>query len=82
MLCVFSFIRMSTAILIELDVETLKIIRKGKKITQADLARSAGLGVRGYQKIEQGETTNPGIQTLARICEVLGVKLMQILREE
>jgi len=66
---------------VEVDRETLLSIRRGKKFRQDQLAESAGIGLRTYQQIEKGETENPGIQTLSKICDALGVHLLQILRE-
>jgi len=78
---VFRLYYMDLADLVAVDKETLRIIRRGKGFTQAQLAVAAGIGVRSYQSIESGETLNPGIQTMGRICDALGIKLMQILWE-
>jgi len=72
---------MSIVELIEVDTDTLRIIRKGKKLTQANVAQAIGISTRSYQSIESGDMPNPGVQTMGKICDVMGIQLMQVLRE-
>ena len=53
----------------------LKERRARSDISQERLARDANITLRHYQKIENGEVTNPGINTILRLFAVLGANL-------
>lgn len=53
---------------------TIKERRKFLKITQENLADIAGISERTLRDIEKG-ITNPELESLMSICEVLGLKL-------
>lgn len=46
------------------------------------LARNAGLPLTTLLHIIDGSSRNPGIYTMERICEELGVSLTDIMRED
>ena len=50
----------------------VRYIRRGLDITQAQLAEMAGISTAFVGHIERG-TRVPSVETLARICKVLGV---------
>ena len=56
----------------------LKAARKKKNMTQAEVAKKAGLGTNYYACIERGEE-NPSGNKLESIFKVLGVKSSKIL---
>jgi transcriptional regulator with XRE-family HTH domain len=67
---------------VSVDIEALRTLRKGKKLTQAEVAERASLSVKGYQMVENGETPNPGIVTLGLICDAIGIRIFQIVVED
>jgi y4mF family transcriptional regulator len=48
--------------------------RKSRKIVQAELADIAGISPRTLRDIEKG-IANPELETLMRICKVLGMEI-------
>lgn len=54
--------------------EKLKNARKNKRLTQAELAEKTGVSMRCIQNYELG-ARYPKRDILARICEVLGVRI-------
>jgi len=58
--------------------QKLKILRRGKKLTQRELADKADMNPNAYAKVEQGKQT-PQLETLEKILKVLGVKSSDIL---
>jgi transcriptional regulator with XRE-family HTH domain len=52
----------------------LKETREKKKLTQAEVAKKAGLNTNYYAVIERGEV-NPKTETLIKILEALEMKL-------
>ena len=54
--------------------EIIKNRRKFLKISQIELADIAGISRRSLQEIESGKS-NPGINQLAKILEVLGLEM-------
>ncbi|MFM7195086.1 MAG: helix-turn-helix domain-containing protein [Bacteroidota bacterium] len=48
--------------------------RKSRRLPQADLAEIAGIAIRTLRAIEKGNG-NPEMNTLIRICEVLGLRI-------
>ena len=58
--------------------KNLQSIRKGKDLTQAEVAKRAGTTVNHYAKIERGEVV-PSLKTLERIIKALGVNSSDVL---
>lgn len=56
----------------------LLALRKGRGLTQAELAEKAGLADRTYADIERG-TVNMRLTTLVKICEALNVRPNDLL---
>lgn len=54
--------------------EKIRNIRKGKGLSQEELAEMAGVNLRTIQRVENGETEPRG-KTLSLICDVLGVDI-------
>jgi len=52
----------------------IQIRRKSRKILQVDLADIADISPRTLRAIEQG-VANPELETLLRICKVLGLEI-------
>lgn len=53
--------------------EYMRAARLGQGVTLDGLVRSTGLSTSTIRKIEDGRTKNPGIFTLATICDALTV---------
>ena len=53
--------------------ERIRMLRGEKHLTQAEVAREAGLSARGYQDLELGAT--PRGDTLLAIAEFYGVSI-------
>ena len=49
----------------------LRALRTKRKLSQESIARGAGITLRHYQKIENGQTENPGIQTVLSILNAI-----------
>lgn len=60
----------------------LKLCREKKGYSKLKLARETGLSARCIEHIEYDKAKNPRVQTLKRICEVLGVSIDELVREE
>jgi transcriptional regulator with XRE-family HTH domain len=56
----------------------IRIIRKQRGLTQEDIADKSGMHVSTLGRIERGES-NPPLQTLNKIAQVLKVKPREIL---
>jgi len=63
------------------DGEALRILRRSRKMTQAELAKKTGLTQQHIAKIEKG-LTRPRPETLAGIQKVLGAKPVEYSAEE
>jgi transcriptional regulator with XRE-family HTH domain len=57
---------------------TLRTARRAKDITQAQLAKLAGVDQRTISDIERGRNTNPSWETVARIAQVLEVEPQEL----
>ncbi|BAI81757.1 transcriptional regulator, XRE family (plasmid) [Deferribacter desulfuricans SSM1] len=53
----------------------IKAKRKEKKITQADLAKQAGISRQTLSKLEQGKLALVSIRTLFVVLDILGYEL-------
>ena len=54
--------------------EIILLRRKSRKIAQEQLADIAGISARTLREIEKGNS-NPELETLIKICHVLGMKI-------
>lgn len=59
--------------------ERVQIYRKRQRWSQDALAAAVTISVRQLRRIERGEDTNPGIETLTRIAATLGISLATLL---
>ena len=59
--------------------ERLRKARLEKGMTQAEVAKQAGMGTNRYAVVERGATSNMTINKLENICEALGVKGADII---
>ena len=53
--------------------DKIRALRKEKKLTQAEVAKEAGLSARGYQDLELG--AKPGVDTLLHIADFYDVSV-------
>jgi len=65
---------------VEVNVEKLKELRINAGLTQRELGKRAGLTPGAVWNIEHRGTASP--PTLKKIADVLGVKPVELLREE
>ena len=56
--------------------------RRGKNLTQGQLAKAAGLAQPYISEIERGIAANTGIETLERVARALDTTLVQLIAEE
>jgi transcriptional regulator with XRE-family HTH domain len=64
-----------------IDVEKIRKLRKGRKLSQTEAATLAGLsGVARWSEIESGRMTNITMDTLAKMAKALGVKAKDLLK--
>jgi transcriptional regulator with XRE-family HTH domain len=54
-------------------------IRQEQGMTQAQLAREAGLSLKYVSMIEAG--TNPSIRTVMKVCEALGTNIARVMEQ-
>jgi transcriptional regulator with XRE-family HTH domain len=59
--------------------ESLKKIRKSKKIKQLELCYRCGVDYNTLKKVESGATTNPTVDTITRIAWGLGVGIEELV---
>jgi transcriptional regulator with XRE-family HTH domain len=50
--------------------------RKGKRLSQTDLGRAAGLARQTISALERGAISDLGVQKLVRVLEVLDLELL------
>jgi SOS-response transcriptional repressor LexA len=62
--------------------ERLDVIRRQRGMSQKQLADKLGMKPQALNKILLGKVQDPGFDTVARIADVLGVKLDDVLRLE
>ena len=58
--------------------DRVKATRLRSRMTLAEVARAAGITPQGYGNIERGHSM-PRVDTLARVCVALGVRLDTLL---
>ena len=64
-----------------IDTEVIRALRESKKLTLDEAARAAGMKSRQrWFNIESGTSTNPGIETLEAMAQVLGVSVKRLLK--
>lgn len=63
---------------IERNASRLRKARLAKGLTQADVAKKAGISENHYAQIERGEK-NPSITTFENIIDAIGVSSKEIL---
>lgn len=67
-----------------IDMEKLgneiKTRREKKAITQEELAEKVNITRQTLARLENGETPNPGINTITKIAVVLGINTITLLR--
>ena len=56
--------------------------RKRRKLSQQRLSEISGVAQQTISKIENGESTNPGIETMCRLAAGLGCELLDIYKPE
>jgi len=59
--------------------QRIRAIREERGLTQQAVARSAGIATDMVSRLENGHYTSPGLRTLLRIAEGMGVSLGALL---
>lgn len=59
--------------MVEFSGETLRELRKQRKLTIKKLAEVSGVAERYVYMLEHGEKTNPTLQVLRQLGKVLGI---------
>ena len=59
--------------------ESLRKARDAKGLTQAQVAKKAGMGTNRYAIVERGEATNITLNKLEKIVKALGIKGSDII---
>ncbi len=62
--------------------ENIRKIRLKKGLSQEKLARLANIALNTLTKIESGLSKEPTIQTIAKIANVLGVSVDELIKEK
>lgn len=60
--------------------ENIRKYRLERKLSQEKLARLADLSFPTIAKIESGETSDPRIETVKKIADVLGVSIDDLMK--
>lgn len=61
--------------------DNIKNIRKHKKITQKQLAKSTGLSISYIQQLEYGTRLNPTFDTISLISEALNISVDELTNQ-
>lgn len=61
-------------------IENLRKIREAKKIKQNVMAERLGISSAAYSKLEKVGESNPNLKTISRICDALGVEMIEAFR--
>lgn len=64
------------------DMILLRQVREAEGISQQELARRSGVLQQTISKIEKGETTNPGVETLNALALAMGRTLVDVYRPD
>jgi transcriptional regulator with XRE-family HTH domain len=59
--------------------QRLRTMREERGLTQQDLARAAGIATDMVSRLENGHYTSPGLRTLLRIAEGMGISVSALL---
>ncbi len=59
--------------------QRIRAVREERGLTQQAVARSAGIATDMVSRLENGHYTSPGLRTLLRIAEGMGVSLALLL---
>jgi transcriptional regulator with XRE-family HTH domain len=59
--------------------QRIRAVREERGLTQQAVARSAGIATDMVSRLENGHYTSPGLRTLLRIAEGMGVSLAALL---
>lgn len=62
--------------------QKMKELRSERQMTLSDIQRLTGITIGGLGDIERGKSTNPGIFSIAKIAQVLGVSIEYLLHDE
>jgi transcriptional regulator with XRE-family HTH domain len=62
--------------------DRIRITRKTAGLSQEEVARRAGLSLKGMGEIERGDIEDPHISSLAKIARALGVPVEALIKEE
>jgi len=62
--------------------DRIRIARKAVGLSQEEVARRAGLSLKGMGEIERGDIEDPHISSLAKIARALGVPVEALIKEE
>jgi transcriptional regulator with XRE-family HTH domain len=62
--------------------DRIRIARKAAGLSQEEVARRAGLSLKGMGEIERGDIEDPHISSLAKIARALGVPVEALFKEE
>lgn len=65
-----------------IKVEEIRRIAEERGLDPAKISRRADLGYTTVYSIWDGSTKNPGLQTLAAIARVLGVRTIDLIEDE
>ena len=60
----------------------LAVVRRGRGVTQDELAEAVGVSAPTIRRLERGETDNPKLRTLVNIAIALGVELDDVLEDD
>ncbi|MDD2917305.1 MAG: helix-turn-helix transcriptional regulator [Candidatus Gracilibacteria bacterium] len=61
--------------------ERIHELRRSKKLTQAELAKLAGIPSVSISMIERNRVGNPGFKTVLKICEALEIDMNTFIQE-
>ena len=65
-------------------MDCARLVKRMKRTADVDsvvLAEAAGIGLNTVRRLENGEETNPKVETLERIAEACGFELVVKVRE-
>ncbi len=66
---------------VEIVGDRLRQLRELRGMSLTEIAKNAGIAKSYLAKLERGEVGNPGVTTLAKIGQVLGTTLPQLLAQ-
>jgi len=62
--------------------DRIRVARKAAGLSQEEVARRAGLSLKGMGEIERGDIEDPHISSLTKIARALGVPVEALVKEE